>query len=239
MRHLIALVALCASGAAPAGSGAQLGASGGDSDVVDDSCSSSPGESTWRAVGNAVVGGGAQRGTGGEWVSQDEGPGVWYFSSEDVFRCGKGSSRTLAFELGHRHFDSAGQEPLTGHPDVVLRCRGGGSGGGGGAGQGLALAAWGVVDPWAARTYRIPLSATGGWVHMEGGRRASDAEVQAAAAGCAAGGALLVRGGFFAGPESAYLKVPRAIAPPPPRTKWTRRVPHPVLIGHAASLTPY
>ena len=27
--------------------------------------------------------------------------------------------------------------------------------------------------------------------------------------------------------------------PPPPRTKWTRRVPHPVLTGHAASLTPY
>jgi len=26
--------------------------------------------------------------------------------------------------------------------------------------------------------------------------------------------------------------------PPPPRTKWTRHVPHPVLIGHAASLTP-
>ena len=26
---------------------------------------------------------------------------------------------------------------------------------------------------------------------------------------------------------------------PPPRTKWTRRVPHPVLIGHAASFTPY
>jgi hypothetical protein len=27
--------------------------------------------------------------------------------------------------------------------------------------------------------------------------------------------------------------------PPPPHTKWTHRVPHPVLIGHAASLTPY
>jgi len=27
--------------------------------------------------------------------------------------------------------------------------------------------------------------------------------------------------------------------PPPPRTEWIRRVPHPVLIGHAASLTPY
>jgi len=27
------------------------------------------------------------------------------------------------------------------------------------------------------------------------------------------------------------------MSPPPPRTKWTRRVPHPVLIGHAASLS--
>jgi len=27
--------------------------------------------------------------------------------------------------------------------------------------------------------------------------------------------------------------------PPPSRTKWTRRVPHPVLIGHVASFTPY
>jgi hypothetical protein len=30
----------------------------------------------------------------------------------------------------------------------------------------------------------------------------------------------------------------RSPPPPPSRTKWTRRVPHPVLIGHAASLTP-
>ena len=33
-----------------------------------------------------------------------------------------------------------------------------------------------------------------------------------------------------------------AVPPPPPpapRTNRTRRVPHPVLIGHAASLTPY
>ena len=29
------------------------------------------------------------------------------------------------------------------------------------------------------------------------------------------------------------------VRPRPPRTKWTRRVPHPVLIGHTASLTPY
>ena len=29
------------------------------------------------------------------------------------------------------------------------------------------------------------------------------------------------------------------VPPPPLGTKWTRRVPHPVPIGHAASLTPY
>jgi len=34
------------------------------------------------------------------------------------------------------------------------------------------------------------------------------------------------------------LSVSPARQPPPPRTKWTRRVPHPVLIGHAASLPP-
>ena len=31
----------------------------------------------------------------------------------------------------------------------------------------------------------------------------------------------------------------RGRPPPPSRTIWTRRVPHLVLIGHAASLTPY
>jgi hypothetical protein len=33
--------------------------------------------------------------------------------------------------------------------------------------------------------------------------------------------------------------VPPPSPPTSPLTKWTRRVPHPVLIGHAASLTPY
>ena len=50
-----------------------------------------------------------------------------------------------------------------------------------------------------------------------------------------------------AGPTGAAPHDPRpgghmkSLVPeaPPPRTKWTRRVPHPVLIGHAASLTPY
>ena len=37
------------------------------------------------------------------------------------------------------------------------------------------------------------------------------------------------------------IKSPPAdvLGSPPPRTKWTCRVPHPVLSGHAASLTPY
>ena len=40
-------------------------------------------------------------------------------------------------------------------------------------------------------------------------------------------------------PQHALLSARAARAGPPPRTKWTRRVPHPVPIGHAASLTPY
>jgi len=57
----------------------------------------------------------------------------------------------------------------------------------------------------------------------------------------AAGGGGQPGGGDGGGPTRHY--VPRELfnvsAPPPSRTKWTRRVPHPVLIGHAASLTPY
>jgi hypothetical protein len=46
---------------------------------------------------------------------------------------------------------------------------------------------------------------------------------------------------FWAPLEIAPTELRIDVAPPPrpPRTKWTRRVPHPVLIGHAASLTPY
>ena len=38
-------------------------------------------------------------------------------------------------------------------------------------------------------------------------------------------------------PNQVASRPPRRA--PAPRTKWTRRVPHPVLIGHAASLAPY
>ena len=45
---------------------------------------------------------------------------------------------------------------------------------------------------------------------------------------------VLERGSASPPPRESAL----SCAPPPPsRTKWTRRVPHPVLIGHAASLT--
>jgi len=45
-------------------------------------------------------------------------------------------------------------------------------------------------------------------------------------------GALLRAGAAEERARAALL-----VSPPPPRTKWTRRVPHPVLIGHAASLS--
>jgi hypothetical protein len=39
--------------------------------------------------------------------------------------------------------------------------------------------------------------------------------------------------------QLAPFAPPPPLPPPSPRTKWTRRVPHPVLIGHTASLTPH
>ena len=51
-----------------------------------------------------------------------------------------------------------------------------------------------------------------------------------------------IREGKIVPVEITCRLIQRAIqargAPAPPRTKWTRRVPHPVLIGHAASLNP-
>ena len=52
-------------------------------------------------------------------------------------------------------------------------------------------------------------------------------------------GAVALRSVTLLSPTAAQLVVGAGGVPPPPRTKWTRRVPHPVLIGHAASLTPY
>ena len=52
---------------------------------------------------------------------------------------------------------------------------------------------------------------------------------------------MLNRGAVFAKCSYTHGSLGLSVkAPPrPPRTKWTRRVPHPILIGHAASLTPY
>ena len=45
------------------------------------------------------------------------------------------------------------------------------------------------------------------------------------------------RGAWTDGKAFTLQPTTAFFVPPPPRTKWTRRVPHPVLIGHAASLT--
>ena len=44
--------------------------------------------------------------------------------------------------------------------------------------------------------------------------------------------------GLTGSPEQVDCVTPPP-PPSPPRTNWTRRVPRPVLIGHAASLAPY
>jgi hypothetical protein len=61
--------------------------------------------------------------------------------------------------------------------------------------------------------------------------QALEAELAAAQAAREAGARVVAR--------AAQGRASLEKVPPPPRTKWTRRVPHPVLIGHAASLTPY
>ena len=75
-----------------------------------------------------------------------------------------------------------------------------------------------------------PPPAVGGAGGVGDGRKDHAAARAAAAAG---GGARV---------DAGWLVRECSVTPPPPpplRTKWTRRVPHPVLIGHAASLTPY
>ena len=47
---------------------------------------------------------------------------------------------------------------------------------------------------------------------------------------------MFALGGYDGGGQLATvesLDTQTGVSPPPPRTKWTRRVPHPVLIGHA------
>jgi hypothetical protein len=63
-----------------------------------------------------------------------------------------------------------------------------------------------------------------------GGKRGRAAERPAAGAGSLGGEMAAALQGLVAARKSQV---------PPPRIKWTRRVPHPVLIGHAASLAPY
>ena len=56
----------------------------------------------------------------------------------------------------------------------------------------------------------------------------------------AVGGAARVHAGVRVGELPRGRGVASLPPPPPPfRTKWTRRVPHQVLTGHAASLTPF
>ena len=71
------------------------------------------------------------------------------------------------------------------------------------------------------------------------GRLKDDPDFQAALARVHAAGAARATADAAAKQADAHLEALQAPPPPPPRTKWTRRVPHPVLIGHVASLAPY
>jgi len=100
-------------------------------------------------------------------------------------------------------------------------CRAGLSGAGGLARQSAAARRAAAGEEWGIR--RADLAAALAAVPRSGGE----------------GPAALSDSGGGAGFDAigGYAEVPRSAAPPPPpRTKWTRRVPHPVLIGHAGPL---
>jgi hypothetical protein len=98
---------------------------------------------------------------------------------------------------------------------LVRRAASGGAGGGEGGGGFLAVAVGGGARP---------LGET--WLSRRGERKQTE-------------GAPWRTGQVPRPSRRARPGTTRPAPPPsPPRTKWTRRVPHPVLIGHAASLVP-
>jgi hypothetical protein len=107
---------------------------------------------------------------------------------------------------------------------------------------------------------RAPARRRSAWLRCPGGRARSDTMLSGARRGRLAGartleGEFRLKEGRFREADASYEAAESAAArlmqeeksggvldpgpSPPSRTKWTRRVPHPVLVGHAASLTPY
>ena len=161
---------------------------------------------SWRVVGKGVKAIESTENLKGEFSAADNGFSLWYFQSQTIL-----SEQpvdiygwNLQFELGHLHYDTMGEPPLH-FPDLVIRCKPSESLQGG-----ITLGLWDVLKPWERRHHSVALSTVAGWVYLvEGGGEMApgapaEPDILRAALGCK--GTIVIRGGFYAGSETTWLK---------------------------------
>ena len=125
----------------------------------------------------------------------DEGSHLWFFSAppkylgdvRESFGC------RLSYSLGHYHSDSAGRQP-TMVEDVVLISDL----------HNMTLLRSGVIKPWTyTSNVEVQLDGSGRWTHAITGDTASDDDLRQALSALSG---LLVRGGYYHGKETTWLK---------------------------------
>ena len=173
----------------------------------------------WKAVGKAVVGR-LEEHSRGEFLARDDGPGAWYFASKDLLGCKHtphaGAKYELEFQFEHLEHDTRSQDPMSGVPDVMMRChpaprrptacshRGDETKLSETSKATMTVGLFGVIDPWERSVYRVKLLSSS-WVDMESKRNATLQDMQHIIH-CAGETTLMLRGGHFAGAESVVIK---------------------------------
>ena len=171
-------------------------------------------ELAWLAVGKGGVGGARAGQAPGEVWASDDGPSAWFFASQGLLGCMHTPSNwssallVLRFQMAHVVYDSRAQPPVADVPDVILRCQPARNRtdtcGRGRGDQKVTAALYGVINPWEASSYRVPL-ASSRWVNMESKRSASIADVDNLIH-CAGQATLMIRAGHFMGAETVQIK---------------------------------
>ena len=186
------LVALC--GAAVLRGAAAQAVSGKDwfevevtlakSDFVD-------GDEGWEVIGEAAE----LRAESSAISALDDGSHLWFFSAppkflgdvRDSFGC------RLTYALGHYHSDSAGRQPTMVEDLVLISDL-----------HNMTLLRSGVIKPWTySSNVEVQLDGSGHWTHAITGDTASDDDVRRTLSSLSG---LLVRGGYYHGPETTWIK---------------------------------
>jgi hypothetical protein len=149
------------------------------------------GDDGWEVIGEAAD----LRAESNAISALDEGSHLWFFSAppkflgdvRDSFGC------RVSYSLGHYHSDSAGRQP-TMVEDVVLISDL----------HNMTLLRSGVIKPWTyASNVEVQLDGSGRWTHAITGDAASDDDLRRVLSALSG---LLVRGGYYHGRETTWLK---------------------------------